>query len=230
MGSGASKSASPGVEVISPRVQNVGKKKKDQGKVVLDSSPLGDVGPGTIRYRYQQADSVANIEKNENVQLGYFYHPKLKDYSELGNPDEEESYKFVRVMKGPNNMLNKNVFYACGVGFDGSKERIPPVLTEGKGGRIYGHKYFNVTFVEDQEDDENFIQDVGIAGNEIRIKILKSLKMIDVKRKAGNHLICPVGIIHLNSGEKELSDDDLVCDVMEVENEEDVVVARLVSN
>jgi hypothetical protein len=48
-------------------------------KLTLDSPALLELGHGTIRYRLPDEKT---LEQDNKVKTGYFYHPRLDDYSE----------------------------------------------------------------------------------------------------------------------------------------------------
>ena len=96
MGSSASSQSPARSGVVSPRVEIA---KDGQQDVVLDSNPLSDVGHGTIHYRYEKPEhSVHDLPgcNKENIPTGYFFHPKLQDYSDAEYAQNEEARKFVR--------------------------------------------------------------------------------------------------------------------------------------
>ena len=51
----------------------------NQQQLMLDSPALIDLGHGTVRYRLPDEK---REQENMKVKTGYFYHPRLDDFSE----------------------------------------------------------------------------------------------------------------------------------------------------
>ena len=48
----------------------------------LECPVLLDLGHGTIRHRHEERVGLSETEEGSKVKIGYFYHPRLNDFSE----------------------------------------------------------------------------------------------------------------------------------------------------
>lgn len=223
MGSGSSSGRhARSVEVISPRVQN---DKHGGSEAVLDSAPLHNVGHGNIHYRYKlPEDSVHDYSTDEknNIATGYFFHPKLKDFSESNDASNEDARKFIKVVKSPIRDENKNVFYISGIGFDGNVSAVPKALSTLHNGqtnkRLYGHKYYVMTNAvninQDTSPQRNPVGEFSVKSDiEVSVSVNETCSVKELKRLISHQYIIPVSILHiLGSSNEELADDTLILD------------------
>lgn len=49
-------------------------------ETLLECPILVDLDHGTVRHRHEERDN--NEEEEDKVKIGYFYHPRLNDFSE----------------------------------------------------------------------------------------------------------------------------------------------------
>lgn len=224
MGSGSSSSRHVGnVQVISPRVEAG---KHEASETVLDSSPLHDVGHGTIHYRYKLPEhSVHDYSINEKnkIPTGYFFHPKLKDFSESADASNEDAKKFIKVVKGPISDENKNVFYISGIGVGGNVSAVPKslgALQDGQANkRIFGHKYYALTNAANHIQDispelNDTVGEISLSSDtEVTVAVNETCSVKELKSLLSHHFIIPVSILHiLGCSIDELADDTLIID------------------
>lgn len=225
MGSGASStSRDSNLQIISPRLEIPQKGDKE---IVLDSVPLSDVGHGTIHYRYQLPEQSVHDNESystEEVPTGYFFHPKLKDYSDLTVAADKDARKFIKVVQAPPSDQNKNVFFISGIGLDGNVTNVPKsLISDHDTKRQFGHEYFTVSeSVCDVSDATNILpRNVGdiieISNVKIVIAVNKTLPVKEIKRFLSLHMIIPKSVIHiLSSSSEELEDDVTMVDIVSV--------------
>ncbi|XP_077972725.1 uncharacterized protein LOC144427412 [Styela clava] len=222
MGTGAS-TAGAGSEVFSPRLEMTKKGPKNN---ILDSVPLSDVGAGTIHYRYNRPGPSVHDPPDLNekdIRTGYFFHPKLSDYSELGDPTHEEAYKFIRVASGPKRSQNQNVYYVTGIGFQGTNDDLPPTLIKETNKRVYGHKYFKMAKEPIDGDIVTFNDEVFEASDKVVLLHMLSLCTVkDVKRKLGHHFLCPLGIVHVTIADQDVQDTEILRDIFSDESDAEI--------
>lgn len=224
MGSGSSSRRREGnLEVISPRVEA---NNDERSEIVLDSAPLHDVGHGAIHYRYKLPENsvheYSSDEKNK-IPTGYFYHPKVKDFSESADLNNEDGRKFIKVVKAPISDENKNVFYISAIGLDGNVSAVPKSLWAGikdnEGSkRIFGHKYYSLTNVVNHTQDVspklNTVGEFSMSSDaEISVAVKDTCSIKELKKLISNHYIIPVSILHiLGNTNEELADDTFIID------------------
>lgn len=78
----------------------------------LECPVLVDLGHGTIRHRHEEI--VREDERSKEVKIGYFYHPRLNDFSEDANMTYEDNNRLKYVFKGPSKDSGKRLYYIYG--------------------------------------------------------------------------------------------------------------------
>ncbi|CAH3029674.1 unnamed protein product [Porites evermanni] len=230
MGSGASANRRGSV-VISPRAEAI-TKLKENGQLMLDSPALIDLGHGTVRYRHPDEK---REKDNTKVKTGYFYHPRLDDFSEDAEVRPDDSFKFHYVFKGPKKDGKvKRLYYVYGTHLSAKDEGIKqePYRPVGKGYnwpesyRKANNLYYELTFPEQGEGEEDFTDsDSVITGadspeladsvpdkDNMRI-VLEEMETVDsLKMRMSLRLLIPSVNFHILYNKKELRPEDIVGD------------------
>lgn len=255
MGTAASTTATS--PVISPRVEAFA---KTDEPVLLDSPVLLDLSHGTVRYRLpderakvkkakppektRTAEQQSKGEKSEDtkqgdeaaskVKTGYFYHPRLADYSEDAEIPLGEQFKFYYVFKGPPRTKNKKLYYVYGTSQDAKDEGIrhEEYRPKGKGYdwpesyRKANSLYYDLTFLGPDEegfldsdsDGESQVSGTTDYTNEldksnIKLKLHDTDTAESVKNRLTLRLLIPVINIHLQYNKVMLRNEDIVGDL-----------------
>jgi len=121
----------------------------------LECPVLVDLDHGTIRHRQEETDKGGNEESNKKV--GYFYHPKLNDFSEDAILNAGENNRLKYVFQGPQKDTGKRLYYIYGTNktdHDKGIHHNGAYKPQGKGYnwpqsyRKANNLYYDVTFVE----------------------------------------------------------------------------------
>ncbi|XP_074611518.1 uncharacterized protein LOC141866011 [Acropora palmata] len=229
MGAGAS-SGRRGSVLVSPRAETMSTK-NENGQLMLDSPALIDLNHGTVRYRHPDEK---REEDNAHVKTGYFYHPRLDDFSEDAEVRPEDSFKFHYVFKGPKKDGNqKKLYYVYGTHLSAKDEGIKqePYRPVGKGYnwpesyRKANNLYYELTFPEqgeeDYEDTDSVMSgadspelaDSAIDKENLRI-VLSEMESVDsLKMRMALRLLIPAVNFHILHNKKELRPEDVVGDL-----------------
>jgi hypothetical protein len=78
----------------------------------LECPVLVDLSHGTIRHRHEEI--VREDEKSKQVKIGYFYHPRMNDFSEDATMTYEDNNRLKYVFKGPIKDSGKKLYYIYG--------------------------------------------------------------------------------------------------------------------
>jgi len=231
MGTGASANRRSSV-MISPRAEAMTKLNED-GQLTLDSPALIDLGHGTVRYRHPDEN---REQSNTKVKTGYFYHPRLDDFSEDAEVRPEDSFKFHYVFKGPKkDGKEKKLYYVYGTRLSAKDEGIKqePYRPVGKGYnwpesyRKANNLYYELTFPDVDEGEEDLTDtDSVMTGADspelaesipdkenMRI-VLGEMETVDsLKMRMALRLLIPAVNFHILHNKKELRPEDVVGDL-----------------
>ncbi|XP_070563822.1 uncharacterized protein [Ptychodera flava] len=226
MGSGASKNPTVGLP-MSPRVEFAEKNApKGAQPLLIDTPALIDLGHGTVRYRVGQGDE--RKPEPKKAKAGYFYHPRLDDYSEEASEQPEDTFKYNYVYKAPLKARGKKLFYVYGIGMNSMDQakmvKKPYYRPKGKGYlwpssfRKSNHVYYEITFVEQEADlldSDSDGEDIADESEEkitdnIRFNLKEDDTVEKLKKRISVRLLVPVLNVHLSHRETELSNDDIV--------------------
>ncbi|XP_002742064.1 uncharacterized protein LOC100369744 [Saccoglossus kowalevskii] len=226
MGSGASKTQNVGFP-MSPRAEFAEKHApKGEQALMIDTPALIDLGHGTVRYRREDNPSI----QPDKLRAGYFYHPRLDDYSEEARKRAEDNFKYRYVYKGPKRANDKRLFYVYGVGLkskDQAKMVKKPYYRPKGHGYIWpssfrksNHVYCELCFVKqeaelsDSESEGEDLTDIEESGTKTVDNMRFSMKDVDtvesLKRRISVRLLIAVSNIHISYNELELSNDEII--------------------
>jgi len=133
----------------------------------LECPVLVDLRHGTIRHRHEEI--VKEDEKSKEVKIGYFYHPRLNDFSEDAIMTYEDNNRLKYVFKGPTKDSGKKLYYIYGT----KSSDVDKGLTktnykpQGKGYnwpqsyRKANNLYYDVIFVPQDDIDEDETNEVS---------------------------------------------------------------------
>lgn len=217
-----------GSHLISPRAEAL---TKANGQLMLDSPALIDLGHGTVRYRLPDEK---REQENIKVKTGYFYHPRLDDFSEDAEVRPEDSFKFHYVFKGPKKDGKvKRLYYVYGTSLLAKDEGIKqePHRPVGKGYnwpesyRKANNLYYEMTFADQGEEDFTDTDSVMTGADspeltdsvpdkdKLRI-VLGEMETVDsLKMRMALRLLIPAVNFHILHNKKELRPDDIVGDL-----------------
>ncbi|XP_068728237.1 uncharacterized protein [Montipora capricornis] len=229
MGAGASASRQGSV-LISPRAEAFSKN-NENGQLMLDSPALIDLGHGTVRYRHPDEKTE---QDHSRVKTGYFYHPRLDDFSEDAEVRPEDGFKFHYVFKGPRkDGKQKKLYYVYGTHLSAKDEGIKqePYRPVGKGYnwpesyRKANNLYYELTFPEQGEEDfadtdsvvtgtdSPELADSVVDKENLRI-VLGEMETVDsLKMRMSLRLLIPAVNFHVLHNKKELRPEDVVGDL-----------------
>jgi len=122
----------------------------------LECPVLVDLDHGTIRHRHEEVNEAEKGSKK----IGYFYHPKLNDFSEEAIVSGDDNNRLKYVFKGPSKDLGQRLYYIYGTNATDQDKGIhhnDGYKPKGKGYnwpesyRKANNLYYNVIFLEKQE-------------------------------------------------------------------------------
>jgi len=143
----------------------------------LECPVLVDLDHGTIRHRHEEKlRDENNVEKPTKV--GYFYHPKLNDFSEDAIMSCGDNNRLKYVFEGPTKDLGKKLYYIYGTNPEDKDKGIrhSEYKPQGKGYnwpqsyRKANNLYYDVVFIDhatiDDNDDDNVSKIVNKFGSD----------------------------------------------------------------
>lgn len=211
-------------------------KNGDHDRILSVHSPaLLDLGHGTVRHR-----NIAKIQTNPDVptktKTGYFYHPKLDDYSEDAVVNPEDAFKFYYVFKGPKKDQSKKLYYVYGTNMNSKDAGIKheSYKPQGKGYnwpesfRKANNLYYELIFLEQDPITPQYADSISLdsditfdSGNTGSTQSKEMIRMVlenddnaeEIKRKLAVRLLVPAINIHIIFNKTELSNEDIIADL-----------------
>lgn len=202
----------------------------------LECPVLVDLDHGTIRHRHEEITSDTGPKK-----IGYFYHPKLNDFSEDALISCGENNRLKYVFEGPPKDSGKRLYYIYGTDQTAKDKGIThdEYRPQGKGYnwpqsfRKANNLYYDVLFVENVKDDgdpssvhefgsdTDSTQSSGILVNKknpqqkdlIKLKLRPAETVGSIIERVSLQLLIPSSNIHLLWDKNELSKDEKVIDL-----------------
>jgi hypothetical protein len=204
---------------------------------------LVDLDHGTIRHRHEEVNEADGTKK-----IGYFYHPKLNDFSEDAILSCGDNNRLKYVFQGPPKDAGKRLYYIYGTNktdHDKGIHHDDDYRPQGKGYnwpqsyRKANNLYYDVIFVppaEDEvvevghefgEDDDMSSMSSGIIVDDknpqgkdnIRLKLRAVETVGNVIERVSLQLLIPSTNIHLLWKKNQLSKSDMMVDLI-MEGEE----------
>jgi len=133
-------------------------------ETLLECPVLLDLKHGTIRHRHEERLNDIENEKAKMIQIGYFYHPRLNDFSEDADITKSTDNRLKYVYKGPPKDTGKKLYYIYGTKVSDSDQGIKhEYRPQGKGYnwpesyRKANSLYYDVSFVK--QDETNVIEE-----------------------------------------------------------------------
>lgn len=204
-------------------------------ETLLECPILVDLDHGTVRHRHEERDN--NEEEEDKVKIGYFYHPRLNDFSEDALMTQSENNRLKYVFKGPLKDTGKKLYYIYGTKVSDKDEGIhhDQYKPQGKGYnwpqsyRKANNLYYDVIFpqkddngdttdVQPEELDDTSSVSSGITADmltqkdEIGLKLRHSETVGDVVERISLQLLIPSSNIHLMVNKKELKNNEVLAD------------------
>jgi len=204
---------------------------------------LVDLDHGTIRHRHEEVNEDEGAKR-----IGYFYHPKLNDFSEDAILSCGDNNRLKYVFQGPPKDAGKRLYYIYGTNqkdLDKGIHHDDEYRPQGKGYnwpqsyRKANNLYYDVIFVDESaggeevgheygsEDDVSSTSSGIIIDNKnpqqkdnIRLKLRGSETVGNVVERVSLQLLIPSTNIHLLWKKTPLSKSDLMLDLKEEEEED----------
>ncbi|KAL3870045.1 hypothetical protein ACJMK2_042662 [Sinanodonta woodiana] len=230
---GSSASSNPGVSANPRLVYADNLSKKVKKNLSIDAPVLVDFQHGSVRYRYGQYEGAPSqkAKRKERTFEGeeemtekrhYFYHPRLKDFSENASEKKEDEFKFLYVTKGPARAKQKKLYYVYGKGWgamDGLKTKPSKTIEPGpdyawpNSRRNPFDVYYQVDILDTDVNEENYHYEEEHGGAQVTsmtekiILILKTTDTIaDIKVKLGTRIVKSPKNIHIWFQKEEIQD------------------------
>jgi len=228
----------------------------------LECPVLVDLEHGTIRHRHEDRlldeHNLHNSTENTNapIKVGYFYHPKLTDFSEDALSSGNNRLKYV--FTGPSKAKGKKLYYIYGTDLSDKDKGIhhEEYRPQGKGYnwpqsyRKANNLYYDVIFTEkgseEEEDPKDKVsesfgsddatsqtsgiiidKDKPFEKENIRLKLRPTETVSIVCERISLQLLIPSSNIHLLWNKKELSKNDLIADLNEEKKSSSYVTIHL---
>ncbi|KAK3609165.1 hypothetical protein CHS0354_011351 [Potamilus streckersoni] len=234
---GSSASSNPGVSANPRLVYADNLSKKVKKNLSIDAPVLVDFQHGSVRYRYGQyagaptqkakrKERTFEGEEEKTEKRHYFYHPRLKDFSENASEKKEDEFKFLYVAKGPARAKQKMLYYVYRKGWgamDGLKTEPSKTIEPGhdyawpNSRRNPFDVYYQLEILDSDVNEEDYNYEKEHGGAQVTSmteKILLILKttdtVADIKVKLGARIVKSPKNIHIWFQKEEIQDTNAI--------------------
>ncbi|XP_065657915.1 uncharacterized protein LOC100211598 isoform X2 [Hydra vulgaris] len=204
-------------------------------ETLVECPILVDFGHGTIRHRHIEASLALQSEESHNkkVKLGYFYHPRLSDFSEDASYTGSETNRLKYVFKGPSKDKDQHLYYIYGTKISDKDYSFINNGYKPKGigfdwpetYRHANHSYYDAKFTNEEneslfplnvKDDSIFDEEiVDFQKDVILMRVLTTENVGGVIEKISLHKLIPSAMIHIMVANKELKLTEPIIDFIE---------------